>query len=877
MEKQCSCFSSLGEISITPENYFTEYLKIEKLLPENLKKFHNDFMITHTESGKNWEEYEKSSVIKRIINKYFDKLDEYLAKEQIKVPEITKIEPEPEEVEIKVEPEVVPEIKPEVVPEIESKVEPDIESVILEAINKYNANKENLKGYVIAVVKTSSYSYNFFFPLRGEYNEGDKQKETDFEIIKIIDIEEPEIVVKPKVKKEKPVKIPPVIKPKVVKKIDEAVKYIKIILDWNEKTIPRKELFSFLMSLQKALEDETINKTSKYFKEIRLLETSMVELYNSTRKPSIKIELNKSVLTRWTEISKKIGADRKCEGCELGGTKRCPIGTEVQSLLFDKNYFTKQKAKSWAKKNGYKYGDVDEGGEKARYIHLRQEESDDYFKGSLRRISFGKGDKGIRAVIGCPKKTVGIVDYSKAPRFQPTVIDDNAEDLQKSIKYSLTLYCDAKASAGRYGICDKDGNVVWHGRFFEEDDAGEQSRAELSAAKKAVWFASKVKESLEQNALMLNLFVDAEWLTYQDHGGQKGYVLTQIARKYNIKLNVSWIPGVENPADEWTTASGFKKWSDNDLTKLAEPIIEGKDLGYYKWRPSASQRREFAERMQDPEEKAAYEERKRLKHSYEGFKEKDFVPTKEQHDFCMQHSDLFVTSEQMEALNMVTSAYASNEKCNHTYIHIVNELRRSTGLGDTNTDVKDTNKMITAKELLKKNWRLYNFSDEWKKVFGEATKPFSVLIFGKPKSYKSTFAILFADYFSKHFGNVLYVAAEEYDSPTIQARLRRLGIDAEKIYISEKIEDMPGGIIPDLIIVDTINKAQLKAEQIRELKIKYPNTSFIFIAQTTKEGEFRGEQDIAHEQDIVVEMKDGEAFANGRFIQGGYLNIKNLA
>lgn len=148
------------------------------------------------------------------------------------------------------------------------------------------------------------------------------------------------------------------------------------------------------------------------------------------------------------------------------------------------------------------------------------------------------------------------------------------EELQASCTHVVTLYVDAKASAGRYGITDQDGNVLMHGRFFDNDDAGEQSRAELCAADKAVWLASKVKEAIGAKAIALNLLVDAQWLTYQDHGGQKGYKLTQSAKKLNIILNVEWIPGRQNPADEWTTANGYKKWSDNNLADLAKPIVE---------------------------------------------------------------------------------------------------------------------------------------------------------------------------------------------------------------------------------------------------------------------------------------------------------------
>ena len=105
----------------------------------------------------------------------------------------------------------------------------------------------------------------------------------------------------------------------------------------------------------------------------------------------------------------------------------------------------------------------------------------------------------------------------------------------------------------------------------------------------------------------------------------------------------------------------------------------------YKWKPSASQRRAFAERMKDPAEQAAYEARKIEKANkrragsrfdYEtagGW----YVPTRSQHDFCFDNMHLFVNPEEVDAANMVMSGFVCNEKVHHDFIHIVNEKMRS--------------------------------------------------------------------------------------------------------------------------------------------------------------------------------------------------------
>ena len=75
----------------------------------------------------------------------------------------------------------------------------------------------------------------------------------------------------------------------------------------------------------------------------------------------------------------------------------CPVGTEVQTLIFSKEYFNKQEAKNWAKRNDFRFGYVDE---KENTFRIRQQEPEEFTENSMRTISFRDG---IKAVIGCPK------------------------------------------------------------------------------------------------------------------------------------------------------------------------------------------------------------------------------------------------------------------------------------------------------------------------------------------------------------------------------------------------------------------------------------------------------------------------------------------
>ena len=105
----------------------------------------------------------------------------------------------------------------------------------------------------------------------------------------------------------------------------------------------------------------------------------------------------------------------------------------------------------------------------------------------------------------------------------------------------------------------------------------------------------------------------------------------------------------------------------------------------YKWKPSASQRKAFAQKMQDPAEAAAYEQRKtdkankRRSTSQFDYEKAggSYVPTKFQHDFCFYHPEKFVTMEEKTAMTEVMYGYSCSEKVHHDSIHIVNEKRRA--------------------------------------------------------------------------------------------------------------------------------------------------------------------------------------------------------
>ena len=101
-----------------------------------------------------------------------------------------------------------------------------------------------------------------------------------------------------------------------------------------------------------------------------------------------------------------------------------------------------------------------------------------------------------------------------------------------------------------------------------------------------------------------------------------------------------------------------------------------------KWKPSASQRKEFAQRMQDPDEQATYEarqaEKARKKRSKSHYNYNtaggNYIPTLAQYEAALKVQDMGIEGIQKDASAMVIYGYTCNEKVDHDYIHIINEF-----------------------------------------------------------------------------------------------------------------------------------------------------------------------------------------------------------
>ena len=83
---------------ITDKNYFTEIEQIGiSSLPDTLRKSH-EFVVKSTNNGNSWDTFQNNDTIRKVINLYFEKLNQYLGTQPTYKTKVPKSEPKAEPV-----------------------------------------------------------------------------------------------------------------------------------------------------------------------------------------------------------------------------------------------------------------------------------------------------------------------------------------------------------------------------------------------------------------------------------------------------------------------------------------------------------------------------------------------------------------------------------------------------------------------------------------------------------------------------------------------------------------------------------------------------------------------------------------------------------
>ena len=198
-------------------------------------------------------------------------------------------------------------------------------------------------------------------------------------------------------------------------------------------------------------------------------------------------------------------------------------------------------------------------------------------------------------------------------------------------------------------------------------------------------------------------------------------------------------------------------------------------------------------------------------------------------------------------------------------------LQRQREQGIDITEESDSNDgIMSASDLMNFKYNKYDFSGKWGDFVGQPSINFHAMIYGRPKQGKSILSVQWAKYLSENFGKVLYVASEEGFSVTLQKKVMEFAMDNPNLDFAnfrdfEQIKNAVNKGNYRFVFIDSVNYIRITPEDVEDIKAENPQTAFITIQQATKNGNFRGSQEFAHNCDMVIRVEAGMASHQGRF------------
>lgn len=171
--------------------------------------------------------------------------------------------------------------------------------------------------------------------------------------------------------------------------------------------------------------------------------------------------------------------------------------------------------------------------------------------------------------------------------------------------------------------------------------------------------------------------------------------------------------------------------------------------------------------------------------------------------------------------------------------------------------------VMSSEQLLSMEFETIGLQGKWEELIGDPSVGFSMMVFGQPKSGKSTLMLEFAQYLAENHGKTLYVAIEEGFGYTLKDKIQRVGATSSQLSFAADMPKKLDGL--DFVFIDSISRGGMEIDDLIKLQEQYPRVGFVYIFHTTKDGRFRGGNQYAHEVDVIVEVSPEEINASGRF------------
>lgn len=186
----------------------------------------------------------------------------------------------------------------------------------------------------------------------------------------------------------------------------------------------------------------------------------------------------------------------------------------------------------------------------------------------------------------------------------------------------------------------------------------------------------------------------------------------------------------------------------------------------------------------------------------------------------------------------------------------------------------------SVQNLLDAKFKTIDLQGEWHDAIGTPELTGSWFIFGAPKNGKTSFAMKLAKELTK-YKRVVYNSVEEGFSLTIKEQLRRSEMKDVKgkfVLIQENIPEMTTFLSkkksPNVVIIDSIQFAQMNFKEYKDLKKQFPDKLFVFVSHIKgKEPDGDTAKKIWRDANVTFKVEHFRAFPVSRYGGGKPIDV----
>jgi len=178
--------------------------------------------------------------------------------------------------------------------------------------------------------------------------------------------------------------------------------------------------------------------------------------------------------------------------------------------------------------------------------------------------------------------------------------------------------------------------------------------------------------------------------------------------------------------------------------------------------------------------------------------------------------------------------------------------------------------VMTIDQIKEQEHKSIPLAAHWKELIGEACAPTHLFVYGEGGSGKSSCVLQLSDHLSSMGFKILYVAGEQYGTPSFTHLLNTAGIKGNENFLIVKDLKTLNPADFDFVVLDSKESLNVDVDKFREMKKQYPKVSFIILSQGKKDGDFRGSESWRNETDTIIHCDKGIARTNDKNRWGGY-------